>query len=82
MIQVSDYVSIDGLTTYKVLSLKLLQSVQLQVEDGIAAAVNAKYTIGQVSLGYAENGYQPATGASVDDPTIYYDNKFYGIQFE
>ena len=51
-------------------------------DDGISANVNAKYTIGQVSVGYAEGGYQAATGAAANDETIYYDNKFYGIQFD
>ena len=33
-------------------------------DDGISANVGAKYTIGQVSVGYTEGGYQPATGAA------------------
>ena len=51
-------------------------------DDGISANVSAKYTIGQVSVGYAEGGYQPATGAAADDETIYYESKFYGIQLD
>ena len=51
-------------------------------DDGISANVGAKYTIGQLSIGYTEGGYQPATGATAVDETIYYENKFYGIQFD
>ena len=51
-------------------------------DDGISANVGAKYTIGQISVGYVEGGYQPATGAAVADPTIYYENKFLGVQFD
>ena len=51
-------------------------------DDGISANVGAKYTIGQLSIGYTEGGYQPATGATGADETIYYENKFYGIQFD
>ena len=51
-------------------------------DDGVVANVGAKYTIGQVSVGYVEGGYQPATGAAADDETIYYENKYYGIQFD
>ena len=51
-------------------------------DDGISANVGAKYTIGQVSVGYTEGGYQAATGLTADDETVYYENKFYGIQFD
>jgi hypothetical protein len=51
-------------------------------DDGTSANVSASYTIGQVTVGYAEGGYQAATGAAADDETIYYENKFYGIQFD
>ncbi len=51
-------------------------------DDGISANVGAKYTIGQVSVGYTEGGYQAATGAAANDETVYYENKFYGIQFD
>jgi hypothetical protein len=54
----------------------------LNGDDGISANVGAKYTIGQVSVGYTEGGYQAATGAAADDETVYYENKFYGIQFD
>ena len=48
-------------------------------EEGISANANAKYTIGQVSLGYAYGGYQPAVASG---EITYYENKFYGIQFD
>ncbi len=51
-------------------------------DEGISANVGAKYTIGQISVGYTEGGYQAATGAATNDVTVYYDNKFYGIQFD
>jgi len=51
-------------------------------DDGVSAHVGAKYTLGQISVGYTEGGYQPATGSAVADPTIYYENKFYGLQFD
>ena len=51
-------------------------------DEGISASVGGKYTMGQVSVGYTENGYQPATGATTDDVTVYYENKFYGFQFD
>ena len=51
-------------------------------DEGVSANVGAKYTIGQVSVGYTEGGYQAATGAAANDETLYYENKFYGIQFD
>ena len=48
-------------------------------ETGVSANVSAKYTIGQVSVGYAEGGYQPAVA---DGEIAYYENQFYGIQFD
>ena len=51
-------------------------------DDGISANLGAKYTIGQFSVGYTEGGYQAATGAAANDETIYYENKFYGVQFD
>ena len=50
-------------------------------DDGISANLGAKYTMGQFSIGYTEGGYQPATGV-MNDETVYYENKFYGIQFD
>jgi hypothetical protein len=51
-------------------------------DDGVSANLGAKYTLGQVSVGYTEGGYQAATGATGADETLYYENKFYGIQFD
>ncbi len=51
-------------------------------DDGVSANLGAKYTFGQVSVGYTEGGYQAATGNTGADETIYYENKFYGIQFD
>ena len=51
-------------------------------DDGISANLGAKYTIGQFSVGYTEGGYQAATGGAANDETIYYENKFYGVQFD
>ena len=51
-------------------------------DDGISANLGAKYTMGQFSVGYTEGGYQAATGAAANDETIYYENKFYGVQFD
>ena len=51
-------------------------------DDGISANVGAKYTMGQFSIGYTEGGYQPATGATAADETIYYENTYYGVQFD
>ena len=48
-------------------------------EEGISANLGAKYTIGQVSVGYTEGGYQPAVASS---EITYYANKFMGIQFD
>ena len=48
-------------------------------EEGISGNVGAKYTIGQVSLGYVQGGYQPAIA---DGELKYFENRFYGIQFD
>ena len=48
-------------------------------ETGVSASVGAKYTIGQVAIGYGETGYQPA----IDSGEIaYYENTFMGISFD
>jgi len=73
---------IDGLTIKGDVAVTDSMGGDSNGDDGVAANVGAKYTIGQVSLGYVEGGYQPATGAAADDETIYYENKFYGIQFD
>ena len=51
-------------------------------DDGVSANVGAKYTLGQLSIGYGEGGYQPATGLTAGDATIYYENKYMGVQFD
>ena len=53
--------------------------VAASVEEGISANVSAKYTMGPVSIGYVEGGYQPAVASG---ELTYYENKFYGIQFD
>ena len=73
---------IDGLSIAGSIAETSSEGGDANGDDGISANVNAKYTIGQVSIGYTEGGYQPATGATAADETIYYDNKFYGISFD
>jgi len=73
---------IDGLSIAGSIAETSAEGADANGDDGISAAVNAKYTIGQVSIGYTENGYQPATGLTAADETVYYDNKFYGISFD
>ena len=51
----------------------------VSVEEGVSANLGAKYTIGQVSVGYVEGGYQPAVASG---EITYYENKFMGIQFD
>ena len=48
-------------------------------ETGVSANVGAKYTMGQITVGYTEGGYQPAIASG---EVTYYENKFYGIQFD
>ena len=73
---------IDGLTIAgSIAETSDAQGGDVNGDDGISANVGAKYTIGQVSVGYTEGGYQAATGATSEE-TIYYENKFYGIQFD
>jgi hypothetical protein len=48
-------------------------------EEGVSANLGAKYTIGNVTVGYVEGGYQPAVGSG---ELKYYENRFYGIQFD
>ena len=48
-------------------------------EEGVSANLGAKYTMGSVSVGYVEGGYQPAVGSG---ELKYYENRFYGIQFD
>jgi hypothetical protein len=53
--------------------------VAVSVEEGISANLGAKYTIGQITVGYIEGGYQPAVASG---EITYYENKFMGIQFD
>ena len=73
---------IDGLTIKGDVAVTDSEGGDANGDDGVAANVGAKYTIGQVSVGYVEGGYQPATGAAANDETVYYENKFYGVQFD
>ena len=73
---------IDGLSIKGDVAVTDSEGGDANGDDGVAANVGAKYTIGQVSVGYVEGGYQPATGAAANDETIYYENKFYGVQFD
>ena len=53
--------------------------VAISVEEGVSANVGAKYTMGSVSVGYVEGGYQPAVASG---ELTYYENRFMGIQFD
>ena len=48
-------------------------------EEGIAANLGGKYTMGPVTVGYVEGGYQPAVASG---ELTYYENKFIGVQFD
>ena len=48
-------------------------------EDGVSANVGAKFTYGQVSVGYGEGAYQPAIASG---ELAYYENKVWGIQYD
>jgi len=53
--------------------------VAVSVEEGVSANLGAKYTIGQVTVGYVEGAYQPAVAAG---ELTYYENRYMGIQFD
>ena len=53
--------------------------VAISTEEGVSANVGAKYTIGQVTLGYVEGAYQPSVA---NGEVTYYENRFMGIQFD
>ena len=53
--------------------------VAVSIEEGVSANLGAKYTMGQVTVGYIEGGYQPAVESG---EITYYENKFMGIQFD
>ncbi len=73
---------IDGLSIKGSIAETSAEGGDANGDDGISANLGAKYTIGQFSVGYTEGGYQAATGAAANDETIYYENKFYGVQFD
>ena len=71
---------IDGLTLQgDVAQTSNETGVAVSTEEGVSANLGAKYTIGQVSVGYVEGGYQPSVASG---EITYYENKFYGIQFD
>ena len=37
--------------------------VAISTEEGVSANLGAKYTMGQVTVGYVEGGYQPAVAS-------------------
>ena len=53
--------------------------VAVSVEEGISANVGGKYTMGPVTVGYVEGGYQPAVASG---ELTYYENTYMGIQFD
>ena len=48
-------------------------------EQGVSGNVGGKYTQGQISVGYTQGHSQPAVASG---ELTYYENKFYGAQFE
>jgi hypothetical protein len=71
---------IDGLSiTGGVAQTSNETGVAVSTEEGISANINAKYTMGPISVGYAEGGYQPAVASG---ELTYYESKFLGIQFD
>jgi hypothetical protein len=48
-------------------------------EEGISANLNAKYTMGPVSVGYVKGGYQPAVASGA---LTQYENNMVGIQYD
>ena len=48
-------------------------------EQGVSANLGASYTMGPVSVGYVEGGYQPAVASG---EVTYYENTYLGIQFD
>jgi len=53
--------------------------VAISTEEGVSANLGAKYTMGPVTIGYIEGGYQPAVASGA---ITYYENKYMGIQFD
>jgi len=53
--------------------------VAISTEEGVSANLGAKYTMGPLSVGYVEGGYQPAVASG---EITYYENKYIGVQFD
>ncbi len=73
---------IDGLSIQGSVAVTDSEGGLASGDDGASANVGAQYTFGQFSIGYTEGGYQAATGLTANDETLYYENKFYGVQFD
>ena len=71
---------IDGLTLQGDIAQTSNETgVAVSVEEGISANLGGKYTMGPVTVGYVEGGYQPAIAAG---ELTYYENTYMGIQFD
>ena len=71
---------IDGLTLQgDVAQTSNETGVAVSVEEGISANLGGKYTMGPVTVGYVEGGYQPAVASG---ELTYYENTYMGIQFD
>ena len=71
---------IDGLTLQGDIAQTSNETgVAVSVEEGISANLGGKYTMGPVTVGYVEGGYQPAVAAG---ELTYYENTYMGIQFD
>ena len=71
---------IDGLTLQGDIAQTSNETgVAISVEEGISANLGGKYTMGPVTVGYVEGGYQPAVAAG---ELTYYENTYMGIQFD
>ena len=71
---------IDGLTLQGDIAQTSNETgVAVSVEEGISANLGGKYTMGPVTVGYVEGGYQPAVASG---EITYYENTYMGIQFD
>jgi len=71
---------IDGLTLQgDAASTSNETGVNVSTEEGVSANLGAKYTMGPVTVGYVEGGYQPAIASG---EIKYYENKYMAIQFD
>ena len=71
---------IDGLTLQGDIAQTSNETgVAVSVEEGISANLGGKYTMGPVTVGYVEGGYQPAVASG---ELTYYENTYMGIQFD